>query len=185
MKKILCVLLVLVMMTGCTGKDQELERAMNLRAAMIAKNVSFDAEIIADYGDQSYTFCMNCQVDTEGKLTFTVTEPETIAGITGTVAAVGGKLTFDGTALAFELMADDQLTPVSAPWVLIKTLRGGYLTSCNLEGEYLRVAIDDSYEEDSLHLDIWLDSQDVPKTAEIYWKGRRLLTVNVSNFSME
>lgn len=176
---------ILVLLTGCTGKDEQLERAMTLRAEMIAKNVSFDAEITADYGDTSHTFAMKCQADTQGNLTFEVTEPASIAGVTGTVSSAGGKLTFDGAALAFELMADGQLSPVSAPWVLIRTLRGGYLTSCTQEGESLRVAIDDSYEEDALHLDIWLDEKDLPKLAEIYWQGRRLLTVSVSNFTME
>lgn len=185
MKRIICILLVLMLLAGCSGKNEELDRAMTLRAEMIAKAVTFDAEITADYGDQSYTFSMNCVADTQGNLTFTVTEPETLSGITGTVSATGGKLTFDDMALAFDLMADGQISPVSAPWVLVKTLRSGYLTSCNVEGELLRVAIDDSYEEDSLHLDIWLDGNNEPKSAEIYWQGRRLLTVTVSNFMME
>lgn len=159
-----------------------LDRAMTLRAAMIAAPVSFDANITADYGEKSYTFSMKCTCDTKGDLKFEVTEPQSIHGITGIISGNGGKLTFDDTALAFELMADDQLSPVSAPWVLMKTLRGGYLTSCTQEGDYLRVAIDDSYEEDALHLDIWLDSDDHPKQAEIFWKGRRLLTVSVENF---
>lgn len=184
MKKILCAVLAALLLAGCSGKNEELDRAMTLRAEMLSKAVAFDAKITADYGDQSYTFAMNCISDTKGDLTFTVTEPESIAGITGSISSTGGKLTFDDTALAFELMADDQLSPVSAPWVLMKTLRGGYLTSCNVEGEYLRLAIDDSYEEDALHLDIWLDSNNVPKNAEVYWQGRRLLTVTVSNFTM-
>ena len=184
MKRLICVVLAALLLAGCTGKDEELERAMGLRAAMIAKAVSFDAKITADYGDVSYTFSLNCVSDTKGNLTFKVTEPETLAGITGEISATGGKLTFQDTALAFELMADGQLSPVSAPWVLMKTLRGGYLTSCNQEGEYLRLAIDDSYEEDALHLDIWLNGNDVPETAEIYWQGRRLLSITVSNFTM-
>lgn len=184
LKRVVSILLLLVLLlSGCTGKNEELERAMALRADMLGKSVCFDAKVTADYGDQSYTFVMNCQADTQGNLTFAVTEPETIAGITGNISATGGALTFDGTALAFELMADGLLTPVSGPWVLIKTLRGGYLTSCNLEDGLLRVAIDDSYEEDPLHLDIWLDENDLPKLAEIYWQGRRLLTIHVSNFT--
>lgn len=183
MKRILCVLLIIILLAGCTGSNDELDRAMVLRADLLARSVSFDARITADYGSESYTFAMHCQADTQGNLTFTVTEPETIAGITGTVSSGAGKLTFDGTALAFELMADGQLTPVSAPWVLIKTLRGGYLTSCGVEDGMLRVAIDDSYEEDPLHLDIWLDENDLPKLAEIYWQGRRLLTIDVNNFT--
>lgn len=173
------------MLTGCAQQDALLDRAMTLRAQMIANAVSFDAEITADYGDVTYTFSMNCQVDTTGSMTFTVAEPDTLAGITGTISATGGKLTFDDTALAFEMMADGQLTPVIGPWVLIKTLRSGYLTSCGMDADSLRLAIDDSYEEDALHLDIWLDGEDKPKNADIYWEGRRLLSVTVSNFTLE
>ena len=115
-------------------------------------------------------------------MTFTVQQPEAIAGITGTVSATGGKLTFDKEALAFEWMADGQITPVAAPWVLMHTLRSGYLTSCGREGEILRMAIDDSYADDALHLDIWLDEQDLPKYAEILWQGRRILSIKVKNF---
>lgn len=183
MKIIVCLLLVAVLLSGCSGQQEQLDRAMALRAKLIASEVTFDAEITADYGDKSYTFAMHCTGATDGTVTFTVTKPDTIAGISGTVGNEGGKLTFDDTALAFELMADGQLSPVSAPWVLMKTLRGGYLTSCTQEEDGLRLAIDDSYEEDALHLDIWLDESDLPKFAEVYWQGRRLLTVSVSNFT--
>ena len=72
---------------------------------------------------------MDCKADSSGNLTFTVVKPETISGITGTLSGDGGNLTFDDTALHFELMAENQLSPVSAPWILIKTLRNGYITS--------------------------------------------------------
>lgn len=183
MKKIVWVLVALLLLSGCGDTKAQLDRAMTLRADLIAAPVTFDAEITADYGDKSYTFAMKCRAETDGTVSFEVTKPETISGITGSVGSEGGKLTFDNTALAFELMADGQLSPVSAPWVLMKTLRSGYLTSCTQEEDSLRVAIDDSYEEDALHLDIWLDSQDLPKYAEVYWQGRRLLTLTVSNFT--
>ncbi len=183
MKKILCVALVFLFLCGCGDRENLLDRAMKLRADTLASAVTFDAEITADYGEKSYTFAMSCRSETDGSLSFTVTAPETLSGITGTVGTDGGKLTFNGTALAFELMADGQLSPVSGPWILMKSLRGGYLTSCNLEDGALRVAVDDSYEEDALHLDIWLDGGDLPKYAEIYWQGRRLLTVQITNFA--
>ena len=80
-------------------------------------------------------------------------------------------------------MADGQLTPVSGPWILMKALQSGYLTSCTQEGELLRIAVDDSYEDDALHLDVWLDNLDFPVRAEVFWKGRRLLTISVKNFT--
>ena len=183
MKRLLAILCLVVFLTACSGKNEELDRAMGLRAKMLAQAVAFDTKITADYGDLTYTFSMHCQADTQGNMTFQVTEPETIAGITGTVSKEGGKLTFDGQALAFDLMADGQISPVSAPWVLIQTLRGGYLTSCNMENDRLRVSIDDRYEDDALHLEVWLQSDDQPVCAEVYWQGRRLLTLEISNFS--
>ena len=81
------------------------------------------------------------------------------------------------------MLADGQLTPVAAPWVLTKTLRSGYLTSCGADGEYLRLAIDDSYEEDALHLDIWLGSEDLPVRGEVLWQGRRILSLQIKNFT--
>lgn len=183
MKRIVGILCLLVLLTGCTGKEAELDRAMSLRAKLLAQAVTFDADITADYGDKTFTFSMNCQTDTQGNLTFTATAPNSIAGITGTVSSAGGKLTFDEQALSFDLMADDQLSPVSGPWILMQTLRGGYLTSCAEEGEQLRVAIDDSYAEDALHLDIWLDEKDIPVRGEILWAGRRLLSIEIKNFA--
>lgn len=183
MKRIVCVLFA-VLLCGCVGVDDQLDRAMNLRAQLIAKEASFDATILADYGDKTFEFSMECVAKTDGTLQFTVTAPQTIQGIRGTVSESGGELTFDDTALLFDQMADGQISPISAPWVLAKTLRSGYLSSCVEEEGTLRVSIEDSYREDALRLEIWLDSQDLPKLGEIYWQGRRLLTVTVRNFRM-
>ena len=183
MKRIMAVLCLLVLLTGCSGKNDELERAMALRAKMLAQKVQFDAEITADYGDKTYTFAANCETGSDGSLSFTVTAPQTIAGICGSISADSGKLIFDGKALSFPLLADGQITPVAAPWVLVKTLRNGYLTSCGIDGAYTRIAIDDSYADDALHLDIWLNGDDVPVRGEILWQGRRILSMEVKNFS--
>jgi hypothetical protein len=182
LKRIIPILLILVLLAGCAGARDTMDRAMALRSALLAKGAEFDAAVTADYGDKTYSFGMHCRMEAQGKVTFSVTAPETIAGITGTVSASGGKLTFDGNALAFTLLADGQVSPVSGPWLLMKTLRSGYLTSCGVEDGCLRIAIDDSYEDDALHLDVWLDENDCPKRGEILWKGRRILTVEIENF---
>ena len=185
MKRWMIVPVLLLMLTGCRFQHGELERAMDLRARLLAGECSFDAVITADYGDMLHSFTMNCRGDSKGNVSFTVTKPDSISGICGTVTEDGGKLEFDGTALVFELMADGQVSPVSAPWLLLKTLRGGYLTACGMEGELLRLTIDDSYEEDALHLEIWLDGDDSPVRGEVYWDGRRILTVEVEKFAYQ
>ena len=176
------VLWLVVFIAGCSSSDDCMERALNLRSKLLSKGAEFDAVITADYSDKTYTFAVHCTADVKGQLTFSVTEPSTIEGITGTISAGGGKLTFDDQALAFPTLADGQITPVSAPWVLMHTLRSGYLTSAGMEGEVVRMAIDDSYGDNALHLDIWLDGDDLPARGEILWRGRRILSVIVSNF---
>ena len=157
---------------------------MALRSRLLGSKSSFDVMVTADYGDEIYTFSMACQASVKGEVQFTVTEPKSIAGIAGSLSPEGGKLHFDEQVLAFPMMADEQFSPVSAPWILMKTLRSGYLTSAGQEGEYLRAAIDDSYAEDALHLDVWLDDGDLPVRAEVLWKGRRLLSMEVKNFQI-
>ena len=185
MKRIACLLCVLVLLTGCAGNEDQLDRAMALRGKLLASAVSFDATVTADYADYLYSFTLHCDMDAQGQLQFQVTAPESISGISGTVSKTGGKLTFDDKALGFSLMADGRFSPVSGPWILMNTLRSGYLTSCAREGDGLRLSIDDSYESDALHLDIWLSSQEVPVRGEVLWKGRRILTVEVENFTFQ
>ena len=183
MKKLAGFLCLAVLLSGCGSENKELETGMALRSKLLsAEAVSFTAEITADYGDKVHTFSMDCQGDPIGNLTFSVTEPETIAGITGKIDQNGGALTFDDTALHFDLMADESLSPISAPWILLKTLRSGYLTSACTEGESIRLTIDDSYEDDALTLDIWLGGDALPERAEIMHEGRKILSLRVANF---
>ena len=183
MKKLAGLLVLLLILTGCRSASGPLHRAIAFRAELLeGEGCTFDAKVTADYGDLIHSFSMACQADAAGALSFTVTEPESIRGITGTLSAEGGELTFDGTALHFELMAEGVLSPVSAPWIFLNTLRGGYLTSACQEGELLHISADDSYREDALHLDIRLDNQDTPVSAEILHKNRRILTLELQNF---
>ena len=183
MKRIAILFLVMILLGGCAGDSGQMDRAMALRGKIQQKEVTFDVAITADYGDKIYTFAMQCHGDIQGNMKFKVTEPQSIAGISGMVAKGSGKLTFDEQILAFDVLADGLISPVSGPWVMLETLRSGYLTSCSSEGDLLRVAIDDSYEEKALHLEIWINSEDIPQRCEIYWQGRRLLSLDVKNFT--
>lgn len=182
MRRILAVFLLLLL-TGCSASNSEMDRALTIRNQTLKSNgCEFIVQITADYGEDVYEFSMHCTADAAGNVSFTVRSPETIAGITGTVSTEGGKLTYDDTVLAFELLADGQISPVSAPWLFIKTLRGGYISSCGVEGESLLLTIDDSYAEDAIRLQILANSNDVPTRAEIFWQGNCVVTLNISEF---
>ena len=183
MKKAGLFAAVFLLLSGCANTTKEIERGMTLRTRLLqSSSCSFHVEITADYGDLLYTFGMDCQGNADGDMTFSVSAPESIAGITGKITQENGSLTFDRQALFFSLLTDDQLSPISAPWILLKTLRSGYLTSACLEEGQLRLTIDDSYEEDALQLDIWLDGQDMPERAEILYDGRQILSLRVTDF---
>jgi len=185
LRKTAWLLTLVLLFTGCSGKREELDRAMKLRTSLLAGDCSFDVEITADYGDELYAFAVSCRGDSRGNLAFTVTSPETIAGITGVIEQGEGKLTFENTVLAIPLLADGQLTPVSAPWILLKTLQGGYLTAAGMEEDLLRLTVQDSYAEDALQLDIWLDREDMPVRADVLYDGRRILAMKVTNFQIQ
>ena len=160
-----------------------MDRALALRTKVLAQGIRFDAVVTADYGSKTYTFTLGCQADAAGNLSFTVLEPKSLSGITGTLSAKGGKLTFDSEAIAFELLADGQISPVAAPWIFLQTLRCGYLATCCTEDGLLRVSMEDRFGQEELQLDVWLGEGDIPVQAEILFDGRRILTVQVENFT--
>ena len=158
MKKLAALMLICLTLTGCAKTRSMLDKAMTLRADLLAcESCTFDAAITADYGDKIHTFQMHCVGDNDGAVEFTVTAPETLAGITGTFSGEEGHLTFDDKAVAFSLLADD----------------------------LLHLMINDSYADDALELEIWLDGESKPIQAEIGYDGRRILTMEIEKFQIQ
>ena len=181
MKK--CLPLLLVFLLGCSGADADLEAALELRSrCLAASSVTFGAEVRADYITQIEEFSLACSLDREGNMTFQVLEPEEIADVGGTVAGEG-TVEFEGTVLAFPLMAEGRLSPLSGPWVLMRAIRTGAIVAVGREGELLHLTIDDSYADNALTVDIWLEDGEIEE-AEIAWEGRRCLTMTVDDFSI-
>ena len=184
MKQAVILLLLVEILVGCSPQNDSYERAVMLRKNLLESDgCEFETLITADYGEKVHTFRMACTADSSGALTFRVLEPDTIEGITGKNSELGGQLTFDDSVLMFEPLADGQISPVSAPWILIHTLRSGYISACGNDGDKLRIQLDDSYREDALHVDIWTDENTIPVRGEILYAGRRILSVDVERFT--
>lgn len=183
MKRIACLLPLCILLSGCGASDKPMEEALALRGKVLASGCNFQCEITADYIDTLEVFTLDCVANLDGTLDFTVVAPESIAGITGSTDEEEGALTFDDVILGFPLMADDRISPVSAPWLLIHTLKSGCITACVREGDGLHMTIDDSYADDALTLDIWTDSSLAPISAEISWQGRRVVSMQVEGFA--
>ncbi len=186
MKKIALVFSIIFLLSGCSGTNAPLEQSVSLRTKLLsAQLISFDVTVTADYGDSIQVFSMACQGDSHGTVHFDVTAPASISGIQGSINGEKGALEFENTALYFPLLADGQLTPVSAPWILIQALRNGCITSAGTDDGTVIVSIDDRYDDDALHLDIWLDETNCPCKAEILYRERKILSLDVKNFTYQ
>ena len=185
MKRRIWLLWLAVLLTGCGARVDSMGIALELRGKLNrAEECGFIANIVADYGDRTYTFTLDCMSGTDGDLVFRVISPESISGITGKLSRGGGELVFDDVALAFTVLTDGQLSPVSAPWIFLKALRSGYITSAGVVQDRVRIVIDDSYQEESLSLHLWLDEENMPALSEIYFQDRRIVTITISDYRM-
>ena len=88
-------------------------------------------------------------------------------------------------------VTDESVTATAMRQYMEDTILSGlfamkYLQEVTVQEEdgLLRVTIDDTYEEDALHLDIWLDAQNMPVRAEILYDGVRILSLEVEKFEI-
>lgn len=181
MKRWVISLLSVIILTGCDGVS-ELERGMTLRTSLLQNSAAMTVGVLADYPDKNSSFSLDCTFDHLGNMRFTVLEPETIQGISGKVESDQGMLTFDDSVLYFELMSEEKISPICAPWILMKTLRGGYITSACMENDLLRLTVDESYDDNTMTLDIWIDGNNEPVRADILWEGRKIMSAEIANF---
>lgn len=182
MKRFIFILTVLLVLTGCYSEHSSVEDGLSLRQRLMEGNgCEFQADITADFGEMKYRFTLQCQAELDGRLSFTVLSPESIADISGCIDQNSGKLTFDETVLTFPHLAEGSLSPVTGPWLFYKAMRSGYLRWSGEENGQTRISIDDSYQGENLSVEIWME-EEVPICAEILWQGRNVLTLIISDF---
>lgn len=183
-KRMVGFLLMVILLCGCGSPGSDaMEEALAFRAQIQASGCSFLGHITADYGTEVYTFTLDCSADESGTLTFRVTEPESLTGLSGKVE--NGNLTFDGVALGFDLLAEDRLSPAAAPATILQSWRTGYITACGREEDKLRLTVDTALEANPLTAETWLNIENkVPIYAEICYNGQRILSMEISEFRL-
>ena len=186
MKRIFLILICLLYLSGCSSGQEPIDVAHKLRSDILhSSSCLFNAHITADYGDELYEFDMQCEFDQLGNLMFSIKKPDSIAGITGRVDAKEGAFTFDDQVLAFKKITDGQLTPVTAPWVLMQAVRGGYISACGKDKDGYHIQLDESYEENPLTLDLWINHNMEISRGELLWDGRRILSIDVTDYKLQ
>ena len=184
MKRVLCLLLCILLLSGCVHTQENMDLAMELRSHLQqGDGCSFTAQVTADYQDEIHKFSLVCQEDSTGKMQFSVMQPDSIKGITGYISADNAALTFDDTVLAFSPLADGQIAPVVAPWLVLHSLKSGYLSATSDGEDGYIIYIDDAYFRQTVRVIINIDSNNCPAGAEIYWQGRQILSLQIQNFA--
>lgn len=185
MKRVCTVLIIVFILCGCSQTEEPIDAAMTLRDSVLSSNgTSFVAEITADYADVLYTFELECRSDQDGSLSFTVTAPKSVSGITGIISNDQQSLTFDDKILAFPPLSDGQLTPVIAPYLFLNSLRSGYLSACGKDGDGYCIYIDDTFRDHPLQLHLYTDADFVPFRAEMIYNNLRILSVDIADFTL-
>ena len=183
MKVFVSVILALSILCGCSAKDHSMEQVTALRKKILeAEGCAFQATITADYGSAIHTFAVSCSADNAGTLRFTATEPDTISGITGYISDDDASITFDDKVLAFQMLVDGQISPICAPWLFLKGLRGGYISGCSMDDKGLCIYIDDSFRENPLQLEVYTDMNTIPCHVDFMWQNRRIISLDVQDF---
>lgn len=185
MKRLIGILLSVVLLLGCSKENAGLKRALEFRNSLLqSTGGTFDAVITADYLDILHTFKMNCKWDSLGEIQFTVLQPDSISGITGIISNDTGKILFDDKALFFDTMADGMVSPVSAPWVALLAMRSGYIKGVGESDCGYRIELDDSYKQKALNVNLEMNTDFIPLSAEIYYDGRRVVSISFEHFAI-
>lgn len=175
-------LLLAVTLTGCGGISREESPAEEFRNRIRREPAGFSARITADYIASREVFSVDCRWDPAKKLSFSLTEPEELAGIKGSVAAPEETVLFENTVLALPPVAEGRILPAAGPYLLMKALAEGQLISSVQEGELLHLTLRESYEENAPEAEIWL-REGIPVSAELSRSGKRHLSMELSRFS--
>ncbi|MBO5317282.1 MAG: hypothetical protein J6A74_02435 [Oscillospiraceae bacterium] len=182
-RRCLILLFAVIFTVGCSPVTNSMQEGLGLRQRLLdSSGCEFDAVITANYTDCSYTFTLHCKANKAGDVSFSVEDPESISGITGTVSTTGGDLRFDDVILGFDTLADGLLSPVSTPWVFMKALRSGYLHSSQKSGDTTELIFDDTYRSETVRVCLQLGRDVLPEFCEVYWNGKRYLSMDVRNF---
>lgn len=186
MRRAIAVLLAVgcVFLLGCRGEENSISKAVDFRASLVqAGGCRFQAEISADFGENVVQFAVDCQADADGRTNLVVIHPETLAGITLTVTENGGKITYDGMAMDFGLLAEGNVIPAAAPAIAATCWLKEYIASAGMEEGLYRVTYEKDFDEKMLKVDTWYENG-VPICAEVCYNNERILKITITNFSM-
>lgn len=173
-------------LSACSAK-RPAQPPLTFRTALLQSGgCSFTTAITADYGESAASFTLDCVFSPETGASVTVTEPESIAGIQAQVKDTAASVSYDGMQLGLGSLANGNLAPLAAPYVLGQCWAGEYIDATGTEDGLLRTTYRMGYEEKELVVDTWFSQEPLaPVRAELSFEGRMVLRADISAFSMK
>lgn len=135
-----------------------------------------------DYGQRVQCFTLACDADGEGTTSITLLEPETVAGVTATVTDGGGRITYDGMALDFGLLANGDLIPAAVPCMLATCWMREYICDAGENETGRQVRYRKKIGEKELLLDTFFENG-IPFLAEVCYNDSGILKIEISDFA--
>jgi hypothetical protein len=160
----------------------DLDRVLLFRSDVNgAAQCRFRSDVTLDYGNYTYSFGCECQINNEN-MDLTVVQPEVISGISARIASSSGELTFDDKYLAFESIASGNITPIITPWLFMRAIQSGYISTCGKSSDGYFAMFNDTYQGFDFSVKIYFIDERMPTRADIIWNGKRIASMSVNDF---
>ena len=176
-RTILFALMIPLLLTGCGARrDAENWKAF-AETVETAERISFHAEITAHWEDSSASFGADV-ARAGGETHITLTAPETVSGIV--VRAKDGEtaVEFDGVILSLDAGRSETLSPCGAPQRMLAALTQGTMEYCASSSAAFAGP-------DGESATLWRDETGALTGAEITRDGRKILTLEITDWVME
>ena len=177
-------MLTLLCLCACGKQSEPMQPALDLRTALLEQGCSFTACLQADFESGSCEWTASCVCAPDGSVTMELTQPESIAGITATVAGDGQSARFDGTAVEFGLLADGNLAPIALPQVLYSCWSSQYIREAGRDGETVCAVYLMGYGDEEIAVEQWLQPDGTPLFADVWYGETKIASVQISDFQL-
>lgn len=179
MKKLLPVILSLLLLSSCadTGESEFLKFTESVSSA---ENISFTADVRAQYSDSTAEFTLAYEKSGD-EATVQVVKPELISGIKANVKGNDISLEYDGAMLDIGTLPDAELSPMSSLPLIVGAIRSGQLEISWTEDELIAARL---VPADDYVVTLWINSALEPVTAEISYKEKTTVFVDISDWTI-
>ncbi len=177
MKRVLPFILCLILLCSCAD-DGKAQLAEFTGIVSAVENISFTAEVSAQYDDKTAEFVLAYEQTGESS-SVSVVKPELLSGIRASLTGSELSLEFDGAVLDIGTLDDAELSPMSSLPLIVRAMREGHLEICWVEGDMIAARLIPS---DDYVVTLWIDASLTPRSAEVSYKERTVVTAEISDW---